>query len=133
MAEKKKKNDEKKPRPRSPINGQPVPPPRKLTSELASELAQKSAESRRRKKCITEAFLKLLTEQFTDAKSGKTHTGAEILANSILKGANNGNPKMVEIALALNGETPSANGKAAASELTDDPISAALKKELGEK
>ena len=131
MAGKRKTADGKAPA-KSPINGQPVPNGKLFTSETAREAAKKSAESRKRDKCITEAFLKLLTESFTDAKTGKTHTGAEILANSILKGANNGNPKMVEIALALNGETPSANGKAAASELTDDPISAALKKELGE-
>ena len=33
-------------------------------------------------------------------------TGAEIIAMSIYKGANNGNAKMVEIALGLLGEKP---------------------------
>lgn len=75
MAGKRKTAEGKAPA-KSPINGQPVPNGKLFTSETAREAAKKSAESRKRDKCITEAFLKLLTEQFTDAKTGKTHTGA---------------------------------------------------------
>ena len=44
-------------------------------------------------------------ETFTD-DSGIERTGAEMIAYSIIKGAANGNAKMVEIALALLDETP---------------------------
>ena len=62
-------------------------------------------ESIREKRSIAKAFRARLTETFTDDQ-GNTLTGAEIIAMSIFKGANNGNAKMVEIALGLIGEKP---------------------------
>jgi hypothetical protein len=49
-----------------------------------------------------------MSQEFTDDKGNKM-TGAEIIAQSIIKGANNGNAKMVEIALELMGEKPADN------------------------
>lgn len=46
-----------------------------------------------------------MNDEFVD-KNGRIITGADIIAESIIKGANNGNAKMVEIALAIMGETP---------------------------
>lgn len=46
-----------------------------------------------------------MNKTFKDEK-GAELTGAEIIAQSIIKGANNGNAKMVEIALGLMGEKP---------------------------
>ena len=46
-----------------------------------------------------------MNQLFKDDK-GNEMTGAEIIAQSIIKGANNGNAKMVEIALGLLGEKP---------------------------
>ena len=90
----------------SPVNGQPVPRGRPFTSETARQARQKRAEKEHERKSITEAFKKLLTEEFFDESTGKTRTGAEMLALSILNGALNGNGKMVEIALALIDESP---------------------------
>lgn len=94
-----------KPKGVSPVNGQPLPRGKPFTSESAREARQKRTEKEQQTKSITEAFKKRMNEEFTDAK-GRTMTGAEIIADSIIKGANNGNAKMVEIALALMGETP---------------------------
>ena len=49
--------------------------------------------------------MKNMNRVFRD-DSGVEMTGAEIIAQSIIKGANNGNAKMVEIALGLLGEKP---------------------------
>lgn len=62
-------------------------------------------KSLREKRSIANAFRERLTMEFTDDKGNKM-SGAEIIAMSIFKGANNGNAKMVEIALGLLGEKP---------------------------
>lgn len=90
----------------SPVNGQPVPRGKPFTSESAREARRKRTEKEQEQKSITEAFKKCMNGTFTD-KNGRTMTGAEVIANSIITGAVNGNAKMVEIALALVGETPS--------------------------
>jgi hypothetical protein len=95
-----------KPKGVSPVNGQPLPRGKPFTSETAREARRKRAEKEAEQSRITDAFKKRMNETFTDKKTGKTMTGAEIIADSIIKGANNGNAKMVEIALALMGETP---------------------------
>lgn len=95
-----------KPKGVSPVNGQPLPRGKPFTSESAREARRKRTEKEQQTKSITEAFKKRMNEEFKDAKTGRTMTGAEIIADSIIKGANNGNAKMVEIALALMGETP---------------------------
>ena len=90
----------------SPVNGQPVPAGRKFTSETAREAQRKRTEKERARKSITEAFKANMTKEFTDAKTGKVMTGAEIMAQSIINGAMHGNAKMIELALAITGETP---------------------------
>lgn len=92
--------------PISPVNGQPVPiSPHRFTSENARENQKKAQKSIKEKRSIANAFRERLTAEFTDDKGNKM-TGAEIIAVSIFKGANNGNAKMVEIALGLLGEKP---------------------------
>lgn len=91
--------------PISPVNGNHVPKGRLITSENAREYQKKSQKSISEKRSIARAFRERLTADFTDDK-GNTLTGAEIIAMSIFKGANNGNAKMVEIALGLLGEKP---------------------------
>lgn len=94
-------------RPVSPVNGQPVPRGRKFTSETAREAQKKRSENARAKKSITAAFQSMMNEVVTVDKSGREYTGAQAIARAIINGAMHGNAKMVEIALALCGETPS--------------------------
>lgn len=89
----------------SPINGQPLPRGKPFTSETAREAAQKSNKIQSERKSIAAAFKKNMNQIFRNDK-GEEMTGAEIIAQSIIKGANNGNAKMVEIALGLLGEKP---------------------------
>ena len=89
----------------SPINGQPLPHGNRFTSETAREAARKSNQVQAEKKSIAKEFKKKMNQVFKDG-DGNEMTGAEIIAQSIIKGANNGNAKMVEIALALLGEKP---------------------------
>lgn len=91
--------------PISPVNGQPTPKNRPITPENAREYQKRAQKSIREKRSIANAFRERLTSEFTDDKGNKM-TGAEIIAMSIYKGANNGNAKMVEIALGLLGEKP---------------------------
>lgn len=91
--------------PISPVNGNPVPQGKLITSENAREYQKKSQKSITEKRSIARAFKERLTMEFTDDKGNKM-SGAEIIAMSIFKGANNGNAKMVEIALGLLGEKP---------------------------
>ena len=87
------------------MNGQPVPKGRQFASDNARENQKKAMKSIREKRSIANAFRERLTMEFTDDKGNKM-SGAEIIAMSIFKGANNGNAKMVEIALGLLGEKP---------------------------
>lgn len=91
--------------PISPVNGQPVPKGTPFTSENSREMQKKGQKTIKEKRSIANAFRERLTAEFTDDKGNKM-TGAEIIAMSIFKGANNGNAKMVEIALGLLGEKP---------------------------
>ena len=102
MADKKQKKKQAV----SPINGQPLPKGRPFTSETAREAARRSNEKQRAQKSITKAFQARMNQTFTDPRTGQTRTGAEIIADSIIKGATNGNAKMVELALDIMGETP---------------------------
>ena len=92
-------------RPVSPVNGQPLPRGRPFTSETAREARQKRTKEDSERRSIARAFRERMTEKFRD-ENGNELTGAEIIAQSIIKGANAGNAKMVEIALALMGEKP---------------------------
>ena len=90
----------------SPINGQPLPRGKPFTSETAREARQKRTIKEAQQKSIKEEFLRLMSEEMTDNK-GRKMNGAAVIANSIIKGAVNGNAKCIEIALALLGEYPS--------------------------
>lgn len=103
MAEK----TEKKKRPVSPVNGQPTPRGKPFTSESAREAARKKNAKYAAQKSITAAFLELMSEIVTVDKNGKQYTGAQAIAQSIVRGAMKGSPEMVKISLALCGETPS--------------------------
>ena len=94
-----------KERPVSPINGQPLPRGKPFTSESAREARQKRTQEEKERRSIAAAFKKNMDHIFRNDK-GEEMTGAEIIAQSIIKGANNGNAKMVEIALSLLGEKP---------------------------
>lgn len=98
-------DSEEKHVPVSPRNGQPVPHGSRFTSETAREAARKSNQVQAEKKSIAKEFKKKMNQVFKD-ENGNEMSGAEIIAQSIIKGANNGNAKMVEIALALLGEKP---------------------------
>ena len=50
--------------------------------------------------------MQLLGEVVTTDKNGREYTGAQAIAQSIIKGAMKGNAEMVKISLALTGETP---------------------------
>lgn len=92
----------------SPVNGQPLPKGRQFTSESAREARRKRTAKDKERASIANAFRENLQKIFTN-KNGTEMTGAEIIAQSIFKGADNGNAKMVEIALALIGEKPAEN------------------------
>ena len=91
--------------PISPVNGVPTPKNRPITRENAREMQKRAQKSIREKRSIANAFRERLTMEFTDDKGNKMSV-AEIISMSIFKGANNGNAKMVEIALGLLGEKP---------------------------
>lgn len=95
-------------RPVSPVNGQPLPRGKPFTSESAREARRKRAVIEQENRSIVKEFRRRMSQEFTDDKGNKM-TGAEIIAQSIIKGANNGNAKMVEIALELMGEKPADN------------------------
>lgn len=106
IAENQSENEEKKePVKVSPRNGVPLPHGRRFDSETAKEAGRKSAATRKEKQSIARAFKEKINQVFEDGEGNKM-TGAEIIAQSIIKGANNGNAKMVEIALSLLGEKP---------------------------
>lgn len=92
-------------RPVSPVNGQPLPRGKPFTSETAREARQKRTKKDAERRSIAEEFRKRMNETFRDDQ-GNELSGAEIIAQSIIKGANNGNARMVEIALGLMGEKP---------------------------
>jgi hypothetical protein len=89
---------------KSPINGVPTPRGRPFTSETGREARRKRTEKEKNAKTISAALIKRLQDTFEDPRTGKQMTGADILAEAIIKGAINGNAKMIEIALEINGE-----------------------------
>ena len=95
-------------RPVSPVNGQPLPRGKPFTSESAREARRKRTVNEQENRSIVKEFRKRMSQMFKDDK-GNEMSGAEIIAQSIIKGANNGNAKMVEIALELMGEKPADN------------------------
>lgn len=113
------KTAKKQNRAASPVNGVPTPRGRPFTSETAREAARKGQQKRAAQKSITAAFMQLMGEIVTTDKNGRQYTGAQAIAQSIIKGAMKGNAEMVKIALALTGETPTQKISIAQGQLAD--------------
>lgn len=105
----KDKTLKEKPRPVSPINGQPLPKGRQFTSETAREARAKRTNIDAERRSIAQAFRKNMLEvhEMRD-RNGKIvqKTGAEIIAESIMVACNKGNANAMNIALGLMGEKP---------------------------
>lgn len=97
----------------SPVNGQPLPRGKQFTSETAREARAKRTTMEAERKSIALAFKKTMLEEheLKDPKTGKivTRTGAEIIADSIVRACNKGNANAMNIALGLMGEKPAEN------------------------
>ena len=104
-------NKPKKERPRSPVNGQPMPeghPPFKAGEE-AREFGRKgglkSAEVRAERKTLREELLALLTQDIT-AKDGRQMKTQTAITASMIKQALAGSTKAFEIIRDTIGEKP---------------------------
>jgi hypothetical protein len=110
MAEKKTKNENPEERPRSPINGQPLPKGHQWeTSEEAREAGRKggkrSGEVRRARKTLRDELTDLLTETITD-KNGRVMQTQKAISTSLIKQALTGSTKAFEIIRDTIGERP---------------------------
>lgn len=99
-----------KERPRSPINGQPLPEGHQWkTSEEAREAGRKggvkSGEVRRARRTLREELQDLLTQDITD-KNGRQITTQTAISASMIKQALAGNTKAYEIIRDTIGEKP---------------------------
>ena len=99
-----------KERPRSPINGQPLPKGHQWeTSEEAREAGRKggkrSGEVRRARKTLRDELTDLLTETITD-KNGRQMQTQKAISTSMIKQALNGSTKAFEIIRDTIGEKP---------------------------
>lgn len=99
-----------KERPKSPINGQPLPEGKVIKAgEEARELGRKggikSGEVRRARKTLREELLDLLTEDITD-KNGRRMQTQKAISASMVKQALTGNTKAYEIIRDTIGEKP---------------------------
>lgn len=63
--------------------------------------------------------MQLMGEVVTVDKNGREYTGAQAIAQSIIRGAMKGNSEMVKISLALLGETPTAKIKVETGQLAE--------------
>lgn len=95
-----------------------MPRGRPFTAESARQARQKRTEKEKREKSISKAFVALLERGYKD-KNGNERTGAELIAESIFKGAVSGNPKLIEMSLALAGETPTTKVEIRDGQLAD--------------
>ena len=113
ITEEMEKREKGVPRGYSPVNGQPLPRGRQFTSETAREARLKRANDEAERKSIALAFKRTMLEEheLKDPKSGRTvkKTGAEIVADSIIRACQKGNANAMNIALALMGEKPADN------------------------
>lgn len=99
-----------KERPRSPINGQPLPEGHQWkTSEEAREAGRKggvkSGEVRRARKTLREELEALLTEEITD-KNGRRMQTQKAISASMIKQALTGSTKAFELIRDTIGEKP---------------------------
>lgn len=97
-------------RPRSPINGVPLPEGRRFVPgeeqrERSSRAGKRSAEVRRERKTLREELLSLLDEEIHD-KNGKTMNTRKAVTTSLIKAALNGNVKAFEVIRDSIGEKP---------------------------
>lgn len=97
-------------RPKSPINGQPLPEGHQWqTSEEAREAGRKggkkSAEVRAARKTLREELLALLTQDITD-KNGRQMKTQTAISASMIKQALSGSTKAYEIIRDTIGEKP---------------------------
>lgn len=103
-------NKPKKERPRSPVNGQPLPEGKVIQAgEEARELGRKgglkSAEVRAARKTLREELLALLTQDITD-KNGRQMKTQTAISASMIKQALSGSTKAYEIIRDTIGEKP---------------------------
>ena len=100
-----------KERPKSPINGQPMPeghPPFKAGEEARENGRKggiKSGEVRRARKTLREELIDLLAENITD-KNGRVMQTNKAISASIIKQALSGNTKAFELIRDTIGEKP---------------------------
>lgn len=99
-----------KERPKSPINGQPLPEGKIIKAgEEARELGRKggikSGEVRRARKTLREELTDLLTETITD-KNGKQMQTQKAISASMIKQALTGNTRAFELIRDTIGEKP---------------------------
>lgn len=102
-----------KPRPVSPVNGQPLPVGRTWkTSEEAREAGRKggkkSVQVRRERKTLREELLKLLMEE-VPGKNGTSRPAQEAISTALMKQAISGNIKAFEVIRDTIGEKPVEN------------------------
>lgn len=82
-----------------------IPQAHKITVEEASKGGKASAESRRRKKLMREAFEELLERDY-EGQDGTTLDGTSALAVKVFKQALNGDLKAFEIIRDTTGQKP---------------------------
>ncbi len=98
-----------KKKPKSPVNGQPTPHPKLITSENAREYAQRSAKVRRENGMIKNALMRELSKTLT-SKDGSKIKGIDAMAQSAVAMAMK-NPKYWELVRDTIGEKPNDNVK----------------------
>lgn len=104
-------NEPKKERPRSPVNGQPIPEghapfkPGEEARENGRKGGLKSAEVRAARKTLREELLALLTQDITD-KNGRQMKTQTAISASMIKQALSGSTKAYEIIRDTIGEKP---------------------------
>lgn len=103
-------NEPKKERPKSPVNGQPLPQGKIIEAgEEARELGRKggvkSGEARRARKTLREELEILLMQDITD-KNGRQMKTQVAISASMIKQALSGNTKAFEIIRDTIGEKP---------------------------
>ena len=97
-------------RPRSPINGQPLPEGRRFEQgeeqrERARRAGRRSGQVRRERRTLREELLALLDEEIHD-KNGKAMNTQKAVTTSLIKAALNGNVKAFEVIRDSIGEKP---------------------------
>lgn len=110
MAARKKSEAAKNERPKSPVNGQPLPQgkiiqPGEEARELGRKGGIKSGEVRRARKTLREELTELLTEEITD-KNGRRMQTQKAISASMIKQALTGSTKAFEIIRDTIGEKP---------------------------